>query len=78
MLASWPAAGSPLSLLELLLSSADASFSGGVALGIFDPADELVARERRDVLPRVERNRVDDQRLTQVSWKLVHHPTGHS
>ena len=76
--APWPAAWSPLPFLELLLGAADPSFSGRLLLGILDPADEFVAGERRDVLPRVERFRVGDQRLAQVSRQPVHHPTRNS
>ncbi len=78
VLAPWPAAGSTLAFLELLLGPANATFSGGLLLGVLDPADELVAGERGDVLPGIKRRRVGDQRPAQVLWKLVHHPTGHS
>jgi hypothetical protein len=73
-----PAAGPTLAFLELLLGSANAAFSGHRLLGILDPADELVAGERRDGLPGTERRRVGDQRFAQVFRKFVHHPTGHS
>src|SRR5437763_9544716 len=76
--APWPAAGPTLALLQLFLGPANAAFSGHFLLGILDPADELVAGERRDVLPGIECRGVGGQRLAQVSWKLVHHPTGHS
>ena len=46
--------------------------------GILDPADELVAGQRCDVLPGIERRGLGDQRFPEVRWKLVHHPTGHS
>src|SRR3984893_9676350 len=78
MLAAWPAAGPTLSFFQLLLGPANAAFSGHLLLGILDPADELVAGQRRDVLPGIECRGVRDQRLAQVSGKLVHHPTGHS
>src|SRR6266576_6955682 len=78
MLAPWPAAGPTLAFLQLLLGPANAALSGHLLLGIFDPADELVAGQRRDVLPGIQRRGVGGQRLAQVSWKLVHHPTGHS
>ena len=78
VLAPWPTAGPTLAFLELLPGSANAAFSSGLLLRILDPADELVAGERRDVLPGIERRRVGDQRHAQVLWKLVHHPTGHS
>ena len=45
-------------------------------LGILDPADELVAGQRRDVCPGIERRGVGDQRLTQIPRQLVHHATG--
>jgi len=78
VLAPWPTAGPTLAFLQLLLGPANAAFSGHVLLGILDPADELVAGQRSDVLPGIECRGVGDQRLAQVSWKLVHHPTGHS
>jgi len=73
-----PAAGPTLAFLKLLLGSTNAAFSGHLLLGVLDPADELVATQRRDVHPGSERCRVGDQRFAQVSRKLVHHPTGHS
>src|SRR5882757_10274982 len=76
--APWPAARPTLAFLELLFGPANAAFPSHLLLGIFDPADELVAGQRRDVLPGIECRGVGDQRLAQVSWKLVHHPTGHS
>ena len=78
MCTSRPAAGPTLAFFQLLLGPANAAFSGLFLLGILDPADELVAGQRRDVLPGVECDRVGDQRHTQVSWKLVHDPTGNS
>ena len=63
VLAPWPAAGPTLTFLQLLHGPADAAFSGHGLLGIFHPADELIARQRCDVLPGVERRRVGDQRL---------------
>jgi hypothetical protein len=73
-----PAARSTLALLKLLLGPANAALSGHLLLGILDPADELVAGQRRDVLPGIERLWVGDQSFAQVFRKLVHHPTGHS
>jgi hypothetical protein len=72
-----PAAGPTLAFLKLLLGSANAAFSGHLLLGILDPADELVAGQRRDAHPGSERCRVGDQRFAQVFRKFVHHPTGH-
>ena len=76
--AARPAAGPTLAFLQLFLRPANTALSGHPLLGIFDPADELVAGKRRDVLPSIECRRVGDQRLAQVRGKLVHCPTGHS
>jgi hypothetical protein len=78
MLAPWPAAGPTLTFFQLLLGPANTAISGHLLLGILDPADELVAGQRRDVLPGIQCRGVGDQRLTQVSWKLVYHPTENS
>jgi hypothetical protein len=78
VLAPWPTAGPTLAFLQLLLGPANAAFSGHLLPSIIDPADELVAGQRRDVLPGVECRGVGDQSLAQVSWKLVYHPTGYS
>ena len=73
-----PAARPPLALLKLLLGAANAAFSGHRLLGVLYPADELVAGQRRDVLPGIERRRVADQSFAQVFRKFVDHPTGHT
>src|SRR5580704_2579709 len=69
--APWPAAGATLAFLQLLLRPANAAFSGLLLLGILDPADELVAGQRRDALPSIECRGVGDQRLAQVCGKLM-------
>ena len=43
VLTPWPAAGPALAFLQLLLCPPNAALSGGLLLGILDPADELVA-----------------------------------
>ncbi len=63
VLAPWPAAGPTLAFLQLLHGPSDAAFPSPCLPGILDPADELVARQRRDVLPGIERRRVGDQLL---------------
>jgi len=78
VLAPWPAAGPTLAVLQLLLGPADATCSSRRLLRILDPADELVAGQGCDVIPRIECDGVGDQRVPEVGWKLVHHPTGHS
>ena len=72
-----PAAGPTLAFLELFLGSANSALSGHLLLGTLDPADELIAGQRRDVRPRIECRGVGDQRLAEVYRKLVHRPTWH-
>jgi hypothetical protein len=69
--ASRPAAWAPHALLELLASPSDSTLSSGIFLCIFNPADELVTSERRDVAPGLEGCNIGDQLETEVSWKLV-------
>ena len=66
-----------MALLQLLTSSNDAAFSSLGLLCVFDPADELIAGERGDVIPSNERRRIGDQHATQVVGQLVHDATGH-
>src|SRR3712207_2232857 len=54
VLAAGPAAGPAHAVLELLARPLDAALAGLLLLGVLDPADELVARQRRDVVPGVE------------------------
>jgi hypothetical protein len=76
--ASRPAARSTLTFLQLLLGPSNSAFSGHRLLRILDPADELIAGQRSDVLPSIECRGVGDQCLAQVCGKFVHRPTGHS
>src|SRR5579863_10461421 len=76
--ATGPTTGSPHAVFQLLLSSPDAALTGLLLLGLLDPADELVAGERRDVVPRRERRRVLDEGQAQVPRELVDHTTGHA
>ncbi len=73
-----PTARPAKAILQLLLSPANTAFSGHLLLGILDPADELVAGERRDVLPGMECRGVADQRTAQIPWKLVDHAARHA
>src|SRR5580692_7945617 len=73
-----PAAGPTLPFFKLLLGSPNAAFSGHLLLGILDPADKLIAAQRRDVHPGSKRRRAGDQRFAQVFREFVHRPTGHS
>jgi len=72
---SGPAAGPALTVFEFFLRAADATFSCRGLFGVEHPADELVAGQRGDVLPRRERGRVGDQRSAQVGRHLVHDAT---
>src|ERR1700684_4387882 len=74
MLAPWPATRPPLTFLQLLLRPAYAAFSGHLLLGVLNPANELVPSQGSDVLPRIERREIGDQRFSQISWKFVHDP----
>ena len=78
VLASGPAAGPALSFFEFLLGPADAAFPGRVLFGVEDPADELVAGQRREGFPRGERSGAGDQRSAQVGWHLVRDPARHA
>jgi len=76
MSASGPAAGSTLAFLELLLCPANSPLPGHELLGIFNPANEFVTRERRDVHPRIKGRGIGNQRLAQVPRQLVYRPAG--
>src|SRR5271165_1648482 len=78
VLAARPAAGPALAFLQLFPGPPNAALPGGLLLGILDPADELVAGQRRDVIPGIECRAVGDQRHTKVCGQFMHHPTGHS
>lgn len=78
MHAARPATRSAHTLFELLFRPPHAAGSRDILLGVFDPADEFIPRERRDVLPCFERRGICDQDCTQVTGKLVHSPTGDS
>jgi hypothetical protein len=75
VLASWPAARPTLAFLQFFLGPTDAAFAGLLLLGILDPADELIAGQRSDVLPGIECRGVGDQRLSEVFRKLVYDAT---
>src|SRR5690606_35690313 len=78
VLAARPAARPAFAFLQLLEGPADAALAGLVLLGVFDPADELVACKRRDVVPRLQGCVVGDQGGAQISGQLMHHPTWHT
>jgi hypothetical protein len=59
--AARPAAWPTLTLLQFLLGTTNATRPGHLLLGIFHPADELIARQRGDVLPGIESRGIRDQ-----------------
>lgn len=78
VLAPRPAAGPALSFLQLLPRAPNAALTGSHLLGILDPADELIAGQRRDVLPGIKRRGIGDQRHTKIGGQFVHNPAGNS
>jgi len=66
MTAPGPAARAPHAVLELFLSPAYPPLSRRGLLRVLDPADELVASERCDVVPSLESDRVGEERGAQV------------
>jgi hypothetical protein len=73
MFATRPATRAALTLFEFLLGSTNPPLASYVLFGVFDPTDELVSGERRDVLPRVECRSVADQSGAQIRWQFVDH-----
>ena len=73
-----PTARPTLAFLQLFLGAANATFPSLLLLGVLNPADELVAGQRRDVHPRLERGGVGDQHDPQIRRELVDHSTGQS
>lgn len=73
VLASRPATRPALALFEFLLSPANAALSRRFLLRVFDPADEFVPRQRRDVHPGSEGGGAREQRFTQIFGDIVHH-----
>ena len=68
--------GRRLAFPRLLPGPADAALSGHLLLGVLDPADELIAGQKRDVHPGIARRRAGDQRLALLCGSTVHRPTG--
>ena len=69
--AARPAAWASHPILELLDSAADTTLTSRIALGVFDPADELVASQGSDVAPRVGRHLAVTQALLEIGGKVV-------
>jgi hypothetical protein len=78
MFAPGPTAWPTHAILEFFPSPANAPLSGLLLLGIINPTDELIAGQRCDVLPGVERRGIGQKRLPQVNREFMHHPAGYS
>ena len=63
-------------LFQLLPGATDAALAGGLLLGVLDPADELVARQRCDVVPGFERRAARHERVPQVRGKRMNDAAG--
>lgn len=61
MLTARPATGAPLTFFKLFFGASNATGASGFLLRVFDPANELVSSERRNVVPRLQCRRVRAQ-----------------
>src|SRR5262245_57172863 len=68
-----PTTGSPLSVFEAGTAPFDPVSSCFCFFGRLDPADPLIARERRNVLPRLQRFCVGGECLFQVGRQIMDH-----
>ena len=68
-----PTTGSPLSLFEAGTAPFDPVSSCFCLFGRLDPANPFIARQRRNVLPHLQRFCVGDQCLFQVRGQVVDH-----
>jgi hypothetical protein len=68
-----PTTGSALPVFEAGTAPFDPARSCFRFFGRLDPADPLIARKRRNILPRLQRFRVGGQRLFQVGGKVMDH-----
>jgi hypothetical protein len=59
MVTARPTTRTALTLFKFLLRATNSSLTRDVALRIVDPADELIASQGRDVLPRTQCGSVD-------------------
>ncbi len=71
-----PAAGPPAAFFELRAHPFDMLPSGLIFLDGDGPADPLVARERRNILPRCQRLRVGNKCFFQIRRQFMHHAAG--
>jgi hypothetical protein len=76
MRAAGPAARPALSLHKPRARPLDPPAPCFRLFGILDPADPLITRERRNILPRGQRSRVGRQGLAQIIWCFVYYAGG--
>src|SRR5215204_4578203 len=76
VLAPGPAAGAALAFLEPFPGAADAPHPRLLFFRVLDPADELVAGERRDVVPGGEGGGAGDEGLAEVRREGVDRSAG--
>jgi hypothetical protein len=74
--AARPAAGAAHAFLDLRADPFDPALTGVRFPGVQHPANPLVARERRQILPAFQGVGVVRQRLSQVVWNAVHRARG--
>ena len=72
-----PTARPALAFEELFTGSLDAPLPGFELFGVFDPADELVARQRSDLFPQRQHAGISKQRLAEIRGQLVNGSTGY-
>lgn len=76
MAATWPAAGAALAFGQIHLGPLDSPLPGLAELGVFDPADPLVACEWGDAMPGSQCSGICAQRLAQILWNCVDRTAG--
>jgi hypothetical protein len=75
MCAARPTTGTALTLFEFFLGPTNPPLACHLLFGVIDPANELIASERRDVPPRIEGGIVRDERATQIGREFMDHAT---
>jgi hypothetical protein len=78
MCTAGPATGPALTLFQFLLGSTNPPLARYVLFGIINPADELIASERSDVIPRIECWSVGHERTAQIWREFMHYATRYS
>jgi hypothetical protein len=61
---------------EFLACSLDSALPGFELLGVFNPTDELVARQRSNLFPQRQYPGISNQRLAEIRRQIVNCSTG--